>query len=1228
MKRNRYQAQIVVLFSLVIASSGDAQVVSSVNNASQETEKPIVLSPFTVDESETKGYYAPNTLAGTRIKSSLKDIASSVQVVTSEFLADTGATNIQDILIYTTNTEVGGDGGNYSGVSISATNDIPTDLLRAEPHLTTRVRGLFKADLTRDYFKTVIPTDSYITDRVEINRGSNAILYGLGSPAGIVNTSLVKANFRNAGKVSVRVGEHASIRGELDLNRIMVPDKFALRVATVVEERNYRQKPAYEDHERLFATGTWRPFPNTIVRGRYERGRIDSNRPDPLAPKQNIDTWLLGDKPLHHAGIGEFTPQQMPFIEFPDGRRVPYRGVRVDLNGDGVLDVVPPSMIADNTYGLTVVRTDGTLWNEGRFFVAPNGQVSAPPYPLLPHARATGPVPLNTARFAQQFSAVWTNPTFRDPDFPGFVGTSPATFHVAGDALNRLLGRPANAPLDPAYALGGDGDANYSDFTSTRELNAVTRGFNGSQGFVSPKVFDWARNLLSGTGSWQNQDFDNVNVSVEQNFFNNSLGFELAIDRQNYRTSAFAPYENGTAVIWMDINFMLPDGRFNPNVGRPYVVARRNAQYRVEEQLSKRATAYWDLNFERVARNRWAKWLGRHVFTGFVSEQKLDTTEWSKVAVWNDADIMRVMNTPTDIRHFNNQVQAFVYIGPSLLDVPSITELSQLGDVRLPPLQPLAGVKLWRDGETAPVTYWDPGVQPGSTNLPATSAGGADVIRNQGRLVTKEVGIIGAVSSASIVEETLESYAAVWQSHFLKNHIVGTLGFRSDKVMQTQFNNTPSDTVNNLLLNRIKQGGVSDRQVIETDRVSWGVVGHLPERIKLPFNSSLSAHYGESSNFQPVAGVVDYKNRIVESPNGETKEMGISLSMFGGKLYTRLNQYRTALAGRVVAGNFDGLERQLFIDGSRGNFERAMEVEGLNPGLAAINRAIGLAIYNAMTPGEADRLRPTLTFNNGVPTSATHQRTALASDTEDVVAKGSELELVYNPTPNLRLMVNVGHQKTIRDNTYPVANAELIPEREAFLATPVPGYEWLRLGQTQFQGAPLGSGTFDIPNRIYQLAPGAETLDQYVARRLDFIRDAKSGEGSQADEQREWRFNFIANYEFSRGRLKGFGVGGAYRWQSKAVVGYDTKPNAIGVDIADITKPFYDDGRGDTDLWIRYKMPFFRDRLKWTVQLNVRNAFTSADEVIVVRMQGDGVTPQRAMYAPPRTFFLTNTITF
>src|SRR6266567_2259739 len=106
-----------------VAPAPSPSPASSTRSASIPVEEnkdadTVELSPFVVNAAEDKGYRATSTLAGTRLKTDLRDVGSAITVVTEEFLRDTGARNSEDLLILTPGTEIGGTRGNYSAVNV------------------------------------------------------------------------------------------------------------------------------------------------------------------------------------------------------------------------------------------------------------------------------------------------------------------------------------------------------------------------------------------------------------------------------------------------------------------------------------------------------------------------------------------------------------------------------------------------------------------------------------------------------------------------------------------------------------------------------------------------------------------------------------------------------------------------------------------------------------------------------------------------------------------------------------------------------------------------------------------------------------------------------------------------------------------------------------------------------------------------------------------------------
>lgn len=292
-------------------------LVSSLSGQEEEEDNDVYeLSPFSVSEEENIGYLATNTLAGTRIKSDLRDIASSVSVYTQEFLQDIGANNQVDLLVYTTGTEVAGLGGTISNTN-NAGNfglDFAPERFTANP--TTRVRGLASADNTRDSYLTLVPFDSYNISRVTINRGANSILFGLGSPAGIVDRTLARPSGRNNNELDIRIDGEGSLRGILDVNRVLVEDQLNLRIIGLHDWAEFKQKPSFDKNRRIYGAMDWMPTETTRLRFNVEAGDRDGAPEVLTPPRDRLTVWWDYGNPIRPRG-------HSAFLLGEDGQRTP-----------------------------------------------------------------------------------------------------------------------------------------------------------------------------------------------------------------------------------------------------------------------------------------------------------------------------------------------------------------------------------------------------------------------------------------------------------------------------------------------------------------------------------------------------------------------------------------------------------------------------------------------------------------------------------------------------------------------------------------------------------------------------------------------------------------------------------------------------------------------------------------------------------------------------------------
>jgi outer membrane receptor for ferric coprogen and ferric-rhodotorulic acid len=210
--------------------SPQSRLEAPAGTAPKKEEDVLELSPFLVNAADDTGYRASSTLAGTRLRTDLRDVAASISVITKDFMNDIAANNLQDLLTYTAGTEVDGLAGNFSGSGFNSGGFQEFNGASRSVQGNTRVRGLGAADQTRDYFITDTPMDGYNIDRVEINRGPNAILFGLGRPGGIINSGLIRAMpNRTKTKVETQFDQESSKRLVFDHNQVLIKDVLALR---------------------------------------------------------------------------------------------------------------------------------------------------------------------------------------------------------------------------------------------------------------------------------------------------------------------------------------------------------------------------------------------------------------------------------------------------------------------------------------------------------------------------------------------------------------------------------------------------------------------------------------------------------------------------------------------------------------------------------------------------------------------------------------------------------------------------------------------------------------------------------------------------------------------------------------------------------------------------------------------------------------------------------------
>jgi hypothetical protein len=253
--------------SLALGATVSAQTVTT--PPAPTTEETVVLSPFEIRATSDVGYQARETIAGGRLRTDLKDVASQVDVMTQEFISDLGITSLEDALRFSLNVESQTDWYDPSG-SENTLGGNPFN-----PSAGNRARGLARASTSVGFFETSAPIDSYNTERYSFVGGPNAILFGNGMAGGSVDTSFKRAGTnRNRYSASLQLDSDDGYRATIDLNQVLKPNYVALRFNTMKQDLPAGRQPSYDRADRNFISASVEPWQKLRLRAYHESGRI------------------------------------------------------------------------------------------------------------------------------------------------------------------------------------------------------------------------------------------------------------------------------------------------------------------------------------------------------------------------------------------------------------------------------------------------------------------------------------------------------------------------------------------------------------------------------------------------------------------------------------------------------------------------------------------------------------------------------------------------------------------------------------------------------------------------------------------------------------------------------------------------------------------------------------------------------------------------------------------
>ena len=426
-------------------------------------------------------------------------------------------------------------------------------------------------------------------------------------------------------------------------------------------------------------------------------------------------------------------------------------------------------------------------------------------------------------------------------------------------------------------------------------------------------------------------------------------------------------------------------------------------------------------------------------------------------------------------------------------------------------------------------------------------------------------------------------------NYWLDERVITLFGWRKDE--RTQYSRSlPIDPVSALYPDPVPynaRDGVNAKTVQPANTFSRGVVVVATQWLRF--------FYNESSSFVlQDASASDLYSNPIDNAQGKGTETGARVALFGGKVQASVSRWKTDMQGQAVAT----IRNQL------GNFNFVNATNTLWNTAASLN-------------GDNKYIQPPYRPAQGF------------TDYQDYVAQGYEFSLTANPTANWRVSFNAGAQENQQSNIGPVLKkywAEYEPLLRAFPSRDLNGNGVI---DTTLPTTPQAQ-----IEKFLDRTGGAEAgtagtigalLDAYGAG----VGRIAALSGVSTTSIPKYTANFVTNYRFSEGALKGVGVGSSLNFRSARTIGY--LANSAGLSRPDA--PIRGATSWDTGLWISYgrtiKLATARP-IRWRVQINVRNVLGDRDLEPISGLDdgtGQGVAI-RWRVPEPRTFVLSNTFEF
>lgn len=198
-------------------------------------------APFQLDALAVTAKRSARVSKGaTGLALAIKDTPQSISTIDQQSIADNGLTSSNEALSFMT------------GVNV---DQYETNRARYNSRgfgiQLTQVDGL---GMTNDWGTVIGQKDTFLFEKIEVIRGANGLLTGVGNASGTINFVRKRPTNIDEGQLNVTAGSYGQVRGAVDYNKVLIEDgRWAARVVAVGEQSDSYLRDLEDQHESLYA---------------------------------------------------------------------------------------------------------------------------------------------------------------------------------------------------------------------------------------------------------------------------------------------------------------------------------------------------------------------------------------------------------------------------------------------------------------------------------------------------------------------------------------------------------------------------------------------------------------------------------------------------------------------------------------------------------------------------------------------------------------------------------------------------------------------------------------------------------------------------------------------------------------------------------------------------------------------------------------------------------------